>query len=634
MATFIVCLQLLSCIGYGAIVLRLLKLDPAPGIGGRATWSFAVGFGTLGWLLFFVGILGLLTPLRLGLVLGVGALGLFYLVNPVVDHPGGTAPHLLSKIDGLILCVIIIALIFDLLEAMAPPADADTLAYHFALPKQFIEEHQIKFVPRAVDGAIPLLIQMTYIPVLALGGELSLTLWTALTGWAAAAMLYLFARRHLNVTWSLALALLFLTTPAILFGAGTGQVETRMALFITSAILSMLIGTQERNIRYIILAAILVGFVAASKFTGLVFAAAFLPVIVFRSKSFKTLLIFGAVAFLVGSQWYFWNWLHTGDPVFPLLYGALEYADASYWDDAHQAAYKIMFTTESVVPKNIAWLVAYPFFATIAAFDAFESTRTGLGPLPLIILPFALGAFWRFRGRIKHSEMLDVILIVLVSYILLFFFAPSQRIRHFLPIFPMFLIFMVVVAHRWAQPTGFISILAAALMITSIIQIAGHGINSLNYFRYTFSGETREQFLLRNVSGFAPVLWINKNLSNTDRIFLTTRQLIHLIDVPLFYGHATDDARIDLTDSAVDPGRYYRQLRNQNVTHLLVHVNSQIDENNIFGEGLWLKLMQFGCAEIVVEIKANTFRSRMFSSVISGKNQIQIVKLVHAACRL
>src|SRR3546814_20281685 len=83
----------------------------------------------------------------------------------------------------------------DLLEALSPPADADTSAYHFALPKYFVQLGGLEFVPRAVDGAIPMLIHMPYVPVLALGGELALTLWAGISGWAGILLVRSDARR-------------------------------------------------------------------------------------------------------------------------------------------------------------------------------------------------------------------------------------------------------------------------------------------------------------------------------------------------------------------------------------------------------------------------------------------------------
>ena len=48
-------------------------------------------------------------------------------------------------------------------------------------------------------------------------------------------MLFVLCRRHLGFNWSLAVTLIFLTTPAVIYGGGSGQVETRIALFVMVA---------------------------------------------------------------------------------------------------------------------------------------------------------------------------------------------------------------------------------------------------------------------------------------------------------------------------------------------------------------------------------------------------------------
>ncbi|HEX9702254.1 MAG TPA: hypothetical protein VGA19_05340, partial [Rhodospirillales bacterium] len=65
MAIAVLVLEVFCCLGLGAALLRGLRVDV--GLARAEHWglSFALGVGLLGWLVFPLGIAGLLTPLPL-----------------------------------------------------------------------------------------------------------------------------------------------------------------------------------------------------------------------------------------------------------------------------------------------------------------------------------------------------------------------------------------------------------------------------------------------------------------------------------------------------------------------------------------------------------------------------------------
>ena len=166
MAVLVLALELACCLGLGAAALHLLRVLPDLRWDERLSWSFAIGFGLLGWVLFFFGAAGLFSGAALLALLIIGALGMVFLrAGPTWQLGRPELP------DWVLILAFAVVFTFDLLEGLSPPSDADSLAYHFALPRQFLEAGALVFQPRALDGAIPLLTQMTYVPALGLGGE-------------------------------------------------------------------------------------------------------------------------------------------------------------------------------------------------------------------------------------------------------------------------------------------------------------------------------------------------------------------------------------------------------------------------------------------------------------------------------
>ncbi|NQU72418.1 MAG: glycosyltransferase family 39 protein, partial [Rhodospirillales bacterium] len=271
MATGATALLFLACVGVGATTLRAIGVLEGLRRGERLPWSFALGIGLLGWITFFPAAFGLIAPLHLAILCLACASGLYFLFR------AGFMPQDMPNLDRtswILFAAVAIALAFDLLEGVSPPADADSLAYHFALPKQFLAAGRLEFVPRAADGAAPMLLHMTYLIALGLGGETTLTLWAMVSGWMPALLVFALSRRYLDFNWSLSVALIFLTTPAVLYGGGSGQMETRLALFALCAAFAVGDALRSGGIRYVVLAGMFAGFFGGAKFTGLIFIAA------------------------------------------------------------------------------------------------------------------------------------------------------------------------------------------------------------------------------------------------------------------------------------------------------------------------------------------------------------------------
>ena len=153
-----------ACVGYGLLGLRMIRCPDAPSWAENYGRAFALGMGSLGWLFFWFGIAGMLQSWQLWCLLLPGLLS-FFCLRKNLKYPSFSD---FGHITVMLVMLLTVIVFMDLMEALAPPADADTLAYHFALPKQFLTNGIIEFVPIAVEGAVPLLMHMTYLFVLGL----------------------------------------------------------------------------------------------------------------------------------------------------------------------------------------------------------------------------------------------------------------------------------------------------------------------------------------------------------------------------------------------------------------------------------------------------------------------------------
>ena len=566
-ALFSVVLLVLGCIGYGLLVSRLCgahRYIVAPLE--QQALGFAVGVGTLGWLVFFPGVSGYFTPpvfWTICLPMASYAVVSWLRSGISLERPA------FSRTELLLLALIACVAAIDVLEGVSPPADADSLAYHFALPADFLAAGQVSFVPRAVSGAIPLLLHMTYAAALGTGGELTLTLWVTVTCWAAVLLFYAMIRRHVPRVWALAAGLVLLTTPVVLYGGGNGQVEIRCALFAIAAVAFIVSGQQHAAPGLMLLGGLCAGFCMGAKFYGLIFVGAAGLVILFQRGGLRNAAIFGFAALFAGFQWYFWNWLHTGDPIFPTLTNLLQYPDSSIWTrDFGRYFDEIMTLGELPLERTLLNWLSYPVLSVFNLVQGLEGGRTGFGIFSFLILPLAIAGL--LRPELRRREIIAPLAVAFIFFSVWFFSGTAQRSRHLLPIYPLVLLSLFPLAFGIARRANMMTPLVAGLGATLAIQIAGQSVFGLNYINHVFSGETRTQFYERNVPGANSAAWLNREFPADGKLGFMNRQLSYLLKPPRYLMHPHIQVVVDARPTADDGHAFVAQVRKQGLTHLLL----------------------------------------------------------------
>lgn len=608
-----------SCAGFGAAVLRLSGAHLVVRNGAETCGvGFVLGMGVLGWVLFFLGIAGAFSPQAFWPVTGFGIILLA--VNTGIYRRAAVAPAAVTreyppKVIAL-LGLLAVVLAFDLLEGISPPADADTLASHFAVPKQFLLAGRIEFVPRAVTGAIPMLLHMTYAAALGIGGEITLTLWAMVTGWAAGLLVYGVARRFADRAGALALAIVFLTTPAVLYGGGSGQVETPCAAIVLASAIVLVAGRESGSWRTIAVAGMLAGFFVGAKYFGLIFAGSAGLVLLFHRRGIRFAFVFGVAVIVAGAQWYTWNWWHSGDPVFPSLFRALGLPDTAFWTAAYGEYHSTVYAAaENPLARTVVNWLLYPVYATFDMVPKLESGRTGLGVLLFLLLPLTVAG--AFRKQFRDRETIILFALAAIFFTVWFASGTSQRVRHLLPIYPLLLVSCCALALKAAEKYALMRPFSVAVILVLIVQIGGHGLFASNYAKHVFSNETRREFQERNVRGANAVFWINETLSPRDRVAYTPRGIAYLFAIPYFMLHPLSQAVVDFRPASDDGGKFIARATKLGINHFLLDENwhRKDSENAIGSVRMMAALIASGCLKKIKAFPVTGMSSRTLAQV-------------------
>lgn len=621
----------LSCLGGGAAVLNGLGLWRGQPALERGALAFATGFGVVGWLAFWIGTAGALSPGPVWGMCGILSFGLVFW-----NRPSGEGAHPFTPAAWALLGVAALALVFDLFEAASPPIEADTLSYHFELPRRFVEEGRVFFVPRALSGATPLIVQMTYAVALTLGpaesADALLTGWTLISGWGASVLLFALARRWLKVPWALGLALLFQTLPATIYGAGSGHVEPRLALFVLAACVALIQGREGKGLAPAVALGVAAGFYAAGKYTGLLFLpAAGIGLMFLGGRWFSRGAVFTLATLIAGGQWYGWNFVHTGDPVFPMLFGFLGLEDGPYWN-ADQAAYLAgILEARGRILNSVFDAIAYPFLATLAPLSEMSAGRIGLGPFVLLALPAALIGAWRRRWDLMEGGLVPVAVMVFIFYALWVLLGGVPKVRHLLPLMPPLMLCVTVAA---SKVDGAARPLALALGLSIALQVAGQGVFTRTHVVRMLGGEDKAAFLARTFGDeYAPVQWINANKARIGRILTTDRHLLYLIDAPTVVLHDATEPVLEIRPGRVRAASLYAGARALGLTHIMDEHGEADPAPATFTHAL-VRLGERGCLVREADFEVRTLRSITLRIIEAVPENKVIWRLTPETCTL
>ena len=312
----------------------------------RMVCTCGLGFAVLGFGALFLALIGLLNvPAISVLIVALFAAGsLFWKESPFrsgywkdrIDTVGASwdAPALF---------------VYYLMLAAAFPAvnlvnvGTDPLTYHLAYAADWVSSGRLVVDPFLDPPFYASNFSLLYSILLLLHAQVFVIflvwitcLLTALGIFAG--LRWLIAEQKIRSTWA-TLAALFLTLagifpPSFYVWAVTAYVDVPIGAFALLATLAIILAVREKQVKWLVVAAVLAGFLIGMKASFIAFIPVFAIALIWAARGLQitrqAVLGLFALLLVASSPWYVRNFIEAGDPIAPTLNLALHGTDGLY----------------------------------------------------------------------------------------------------------------------------------------------------------------------------------------------------------------------------------------------------------------------------------------------------------------
>jgi hypothetical protein len=487
--------------------------------------------------------------------------------------------------------VFLLLVVVALSGVYAPPTliEWDSVAYHLADPKLYVQAHRIYYLPWEDHSNFAFNLEMCYTLGLLFHSIPLAKLFHFACGVCLIAAVYRLGTLLFSSRVALWGALLLASCPIVFWEAGTAYVDLAVTFYATLTLLALTHGVRERSERWLWIGAVLMGLTLSTKGTALgVLGLLTLGLLAWRcsmkqgvARSIGLAALWCVAALAVGSPWYIKAWVYTGNPVYPFfshLFGG------RYWSVAAAGAYDVQNASFGA-GRGLPELVLAPWNLTMSLLPGhFPFTTQSKLPLqpphwafndyqtPLMTLTPVLAASLLlplcFVGRIPMAVK------ALATYSLaslLVWFVTAQHVRYLLPILPVFCLLAGWVLDRALAARLRAGRALAGLTVCSIafsLFIGGQLL--MQQLPVDLGAVSRDSYIAHGDAAYPAMQYINTQLPQGSKIVFYGNPLGFYCDKPYLWGEPGHSTYVSGA-GIQSPEDLRRRLAELGVTHILVN---------------------------------------------------------------
>lgn len=384
-----------------------------------------------------------------------------------------------KKVFGVGMLIILAQALVNLIGVFGPEISFDSLWYHLTLPKMFIHNHGLFFLPgeKMVYSVMPKLTEMLYIPAMLLANDSFAKLIHFSFGILILIVIYKISSKFMSKEFSILAAAIFYANLVVGWESITAYVDLSRGFFELLAVWGFLNWFETKQRKWLIISAIILGLAVAVKLVAAFSLIIFIALFIYKqfinkerwAEMIKNYSLFALITMLIPLPWFIFSYLKTGNPFYP------------------------SFSTVQAGSSQVFQFISFPHLSSIFsdAYNFFLRLNDPISPIYLIIIPLFILGFKKFNSQLKILSIYSVIALTIW-----YFTEQVQGGRFILPYLP---IFSILTAYLISvvESNNLKRYLIVAVIIISLISIGYRGVANAKFLPVILGRETKAEFLTK-----------------------------------------------------------------------------------------------------------------------------------------
>jgi hypothetical protein len=449
-------------------------------------FALAIFIGIYSYLVFLLGVFGLFykLPVFIMTIVYFSMLVIFYREKLKYSFKKLKLKQLpmwlkKNKLFSFVALIISLQVLINLIGVLGPEISYDALWYHLTLPKFYILDHRIFYVPgvKMAYSVMPKLTEMLYTSALVLANDSLAKLIHFSFGILLLVAIYKLARKFMSKEFSILASAIFYANLVVGWESITAYIDLSRTFFEVMALWGFLNWFETKQRKWLVISAVVLGLAITAKlvaaFSLLIFLALFAYKKFIQKDKWldvaKNYLIFCVSTLLVPLPWFIFSYLKTGNPFYPYL---------------------------SNVPLDSSktfLFISFPNIMSIVsdAYNFFLKLNDPISPVYLIVLPLFILGLGKFNSKLKILSIYSI-----VALAIWYLTEQVRGGRFILPYLPVFSILAAYIISKIGVRRLKMFLMGVVILV-SLISIGYRGIANAKFVPVILGRETKAEFLTK-----------------------------------------------------------------------------------------------------------------------------------------